>query len=377
MAMTGTPSLSEIITLSETRDDACVSVYFPSSPLSTDSDRMRLEFKNAITHAVRKLESTKIEPARIDSLRESLQRLENDREFTQNQAPGMAIFATPDFQQVFSLPNRFEQKTTVGDRFDIGALLRSVTFANAGFVLALAEGSIRLVELSAENPAVEHPLDLPADLHTVLEYTSNHGQADQARAQGTTGEKVEYRRFSRIVEEAVLAVIGDRGVPLILAATQDLDPAYRAVNTYNLLLEDGIDVNPQSLDVAELEARAREVLDAHYAAQLERWREDFGTHLSNGRATSGFAEVARAASAGAVAELLFNMDDDTQGTIGADGAVEQAAAPGPDSYGLVDEIAIRVLRAGGTVRAVREEDLVDRSPVVALLRYPLEGVPGL
>jgi len=38
---------------------------------------------------------------------------------------------------------------------------------------------------------------------------------------------------------------------------------------------------------------------------------------------------------------------------------------------LVDEIAARVLRTGGTVKAVRSDDLPDDSPVAATFRGPL------
>ncbi len=37
----------------------------------------------------------------------------------------------------------------------------------------------------------------------------------------------------------------------------------------------------------------------------------------------------------------------------------------------IDEIAARVLRSGGRVRAVRSTDLPDGAPVAAVLRFPL------
>jgi len=178
------------------------------------------------------------------------------------------------------------------------------------------------------------------------------------------------------VQDAVLPAVADSGLPLILAASRELEPAYRGVNDHPRLLEKGIEAHPGSLETDELESRARRILDEHYARELDRWREDFGTHRSNGRATSRLKDVARAASTGAVADLMFDMDDALEGSIDEDGEVHEAEAAGPSTYGLVDEIAVRVLRGGGTVHAVRREDLLDGSPVAAVLRYPLDPVPS-
>jgi glycine cleavage system regulatory protein len=53
------------------------------------------------------------------------------------------------------------------------------------------------------------------------------------------------------------------------------------------------------------------------------------------------------------------------------GAVTLADAPGPDRYGVVDEIVRRTWLAGGNVLAVRSQDLPEQSTVAAILRYRL------
>ena len=45
-----------------------------------------------------------------------------------------------------------------------------------------------------------------------------------------------------------------------------------------------------------------------------------------------------------------------------------AEEAGPRTYRAVDEIATRVLRTGGRVRAVRTDDMPDGAPVAALHR---------
>src|SRR5690606_1872429 len=118
-----------------------------------------------------------------------------------------------------------------------------------------------------------------------------------------------------IVQDAVLEAIGRADVPLVLAASANLDPAYREINTHRGLLERGIDANPSSLSLDDLETRGRAVLEEYFAAELAAWRRDFGTLRSNGRASSQLSDVARAATAGQVDTLLFDLEWNVEGQI--------------------------------------------------------------
>ena len=151
-----------------------------------------------------------------------------------------------------------------------------------------------------------------------------------------------------IVEGAVRAAIGSSDEPLILAATSEFEHAYRDANTYGRLLDQAIGANPTSLNDEDLEQRARAILDEHYAARITDWVETFGNRRAHGKGSTQLAEVARAATEGRVSELLFDIDAAQEGTI--------------------DEIATRVLRTGGRVRAVRTDDMPDGAPVAALHR---------
>ncbi len=369
------PTDQDLTELTQHRDPASVSIYLESSPYPREIEKVRLNLKNLVADAEGQLRDSGLASERIRSVIAPVRALEEDLrpddEFWMHQARGLVIFAAPDVLRTFQIPNRIKSQVAVGDRFDLGALLRSVTFPQGGYVLTVSEGGNHLWQLQQDSHPVELELSLPSDLHTVLEHADNSGQMDMPRSQGATGDRIERQRFCRIVQEEVLRQIGESPLPLILAASHDLAPVYRAINTHKHMLERGIEVNPEALNPAELGERAREVLDEHYREQLSQWKERFGTERSQGRATSRLKDVAYAATAAAVAELHFNMDDTSEGTIDENGIVHHAE-PGPATYGLVDEIAVRVLATGGIVRAVRNEDLLDGSPVAAVLRYPLD-----
>lgn len=363
------PTAHDLSELTGHRGGASVTVYLASSPLPDRTEAVQIALKDALAQAEKQLREAGISADDMASIVRAVRELESDHEFWQHQARAIALFVAPGVLRAFRLANELKSHTAVGDRFDLGPLLRASTFKHGGYVLSVSEGLVQLLELSATERPTVIKLKLPAELDSVLERADNGGKADPPRAEGATGQRIEQQRYCRLVQDAVLAVIDDPTLPMVLVASRDLEPAYRVINTYPALMEEGIDAHPESMSVDELDERARKILDEHYASDLSEWRELFGSRRSNGLATSQLSETARAATSGAVEELLFDMNSTVEGSIDDSGVVHDSDQPGPTSYGIVDEIAARVLRTGGTVRAVRSEDLPDSTPVAAMLRF--------
>lgn len=363
------PRIQDIAALTGARNDASVTIYLASSPVTTEHERIKLELRNAIDSAAQELTEAGADRSVVETTLEPLRALESDDEFWRHQSTSLALFAAGGELHSFRLANRLQDSARVGDRFDIGALLRALTYPNGGYVLGLSVQNTRLWRLLPDAHAHEIPLNLPDDLKLTLEHAENEGRLDRQRAQGATGDRPEREKFARAVQDAVLPHLQDH-YPLILAAANDLDPAYRAINTYDRLLDEHIDVNPAALDEAEADRRARDILDASHAAQTAEWKEHFGNRRANDHATSSLKDVAVAATAGQVEELHFDMDSHVEGTIDEMGQVTTVDTPGAGTYDVVDEIAVRVLNTGGTVAAVRQKDMTDGSPVAAILRTP-------
>lgn len=369
------PSSEDLTELSQQRNAGSVSLYIGSGtgdarpPIVHDTEAARLALRSTLTDALSELETVGVSREDRDDISAGVEALERDREFWGTQARTIAVFASPGHIRAFRLRNELPTHRAVGDRYDLGPLLRSTTFGHSGYVLAVTEGDVRLLFLGsdASSTPVELP-DLPEAIAESLNKTIESGRFDRRSADGTLGPKVEQRAYCSAVQDLVLNVIGDTGLPLVLSAAADLEPAYREVNAYRGLLDDGIDANPTSLSLDELEKRGRAILARHSGSELATWRENFGSLRANGLASSQLSDVAHAATAGLVDTLLFDLSSTEEGSIDEGGVVTIADEPGPTTYGLVDEIAVRVLRLGGTVKAVRREDLPDDKPVAATFR---------
>lgn len=365
------PSDDDIADLARQRDEIAVSIYLPTTPLTQDTAADRIALKNLAREALTQLDADGADRRRVAALAEELDDLQEDDEFWRVQARSLAIFATPDRLRTFRLANRLQPVLMVADRFHLKPLLRAVTFAHHAFVLALAENGVRLIEVSGDLPAapVRVP-DLPADAASVARKASLASRSPSGRIQGSEGRKVRLRQYARRVDEALRGLLAGQRVPLILATTDNLDALYRSVCSYPYLVGERVAGNPETTPDHELAHAARPLLDRLHAAELAAWHERFERYGRERRITTDIADAARAATFGAVESLLVDMDEVVHGTVDeTSGAVIFADGAGAASYGVVDEVARRVLLSAGTVWAVRRTDIPGQHGLAALLRY--------
>jgi hypothetical protein len=367
------PTRPEIAALLDERNPASVSIYLPTSPLPQEADADRIEFKNLAAEAVGQLEAGGADRAAVAGVREHVADLLDDDEFWTRMASSLAAFVTPDGVRTFRLPNRLSSLVEVSDRMHVKPLLRSVTFPQAAVVLALAQGSVRLIEVARDVPPEEIPVaDLPSDVASAVGKASISDRSMTGRLQGSEGQKVRMRQYARLVDRAVRPVLAGLGVPLILAGTDPLASIYRSVNSYPGLADEGIPGNPEGASDLQLAEAARGVLDRLYAAELARVRELFEARVSQGRGATDLTDVARAATFGAVDTLLADIDQVVPGFVDEEsGAVTLDDGDAAANYGVVDELARRVLLAGGSVLALRADDIPSDTATAAILRYPV------
>jgi release factor family 11 len=273
----------------------------------------------------------------------------------------------------FRLPNRLMSSVEVSDRFYVKPLMRATTFPQAAFVLALAQNLARVVEVSADAEPTEVRLpDMPQDAASFAGKASLADRAPVRRVQGSEGRKLRLRQYSRAIDQALRPFLSGLEVPLILAAAEPLDSIFRSVNSYPHLADQRIAGNPEAMSDGELAANARHALDELYAEQLRETQRLFEQRRSEGRGLTDLGDVARAATMGSVDTVLVDIDAVIPGSVDEHtGAVALADAPGPDRYGVVDEIVRRVWLTGGRVLAVRGEDIPGQGSVAAILRYSI------
>jgi hypothetical protein len=304
-----------------------VSIYAPTAP-EESGQRDRLEFKALASQALDQLAGA---PAERDGLRDVLDELADDEAFWARQAHTLAVFATPSGARTFQVANRLSPMVEVSDRFHVKPLLRSATFPQAAFVLALSQNAARLIEVSPDAPPVEVRVPgMPGDAASAVGKASLGDRSPDRRVQGSEGQKIRHL--------AGLVIAG----------------------------------NPDARTDAELAEASRRILDELYAEELSELRSRYAERVPQGRASDDLAAIARAATVGAVDTAFVDIDESMPGYVDeADGTLTLDAADDAANYGVVDEIARRVLLARGRVLAVRRDDIPGHGPAAAILRYPV------
>ncbi len=369
---TDIPTRADLERLLSDRDTACVSIYLPTAPEGS-GDPDRIEFKDLSAEALRQLDAASLERHALDDLRDALDDLAEDADFWARQAHSLAVFATPSGVRTFQVANRLSPTVEVSDRFHVKPLLRSATFPQAAFVLALSQNAARLVEVSPDAPPVEVKVPgMPRDAASAVGKSSIADRSPDRRIQGSEGQKVRLRQYARRVEEALRPVLAGLDLPLILAGSGPLESIFRSVSTYPHIARGIVAGNPVEKSDAELAEASRRVLDELYADELRDLRALYEQRVPQGRASDDLAAIARAATFGAVDTAFVDIDDTLPGFVDeTDGALTLDDSDDAVNYGVVDEIARRVLLARGRVLAVRREDVPGPGPAAALLRYPV------
>lgn len=366
---TDIPTRGQVSRLFGSTHPASVSIYLPTDPASS-AQAERIALKNMATEAAEQLRAADHPKREITALEEHFANLGADDEFWRFQARTLAIFATPDSLVTFRLPNRLTEMVAVADRFHLKPLLRSITFPQVALVLALAQNSVRLLEVLPEGGPTEVKLrELPEGVRDAVRIVHVDDRSPRGKTQSSMAEKSHLRAYCRAVDEAIRPLVSGRDVPLILAATDPLEPIYRSVNTYPHLAATTIQGNPENVPAGELATKARSVLDELYVGQLADLHKLFDERESDGRAATDVADIARAATYGMVDTLIVDMDSVLPGFVDDEGAVELSDNDDAAAYAVVDEIARRVWAHRGTVLAVRREDVPGEGDLAAILRY--------
>lgn len=367
------PTKADIEGIAALREPGSVSIYLPTGTTPPEADKARIELKNHLTQAVRSLEATGTDRARIARVQAEGEIILGDRDFWRYQSRSLAVFLDGAFAQTFRLPNKLTSACEVADRFYIKPLLRAITFPQSALILALAQNSVRLIRIDPETPpALVEVEAMPENVPAAVGLPSVSGRAASGRVQGSEGQKVRMLEYVQAIERALHPLLATSTQPLILAAAEPLAGIFRGATDYPRLLRDVIAGNPEDKTEDELATAARGVLDRLYAAKVTALKDDFSARIAAGTALVDLSDIARAATYGAVETLVFDIDRRVPGALDDEtGTITYADQGAPGHYGVVDEIIRRALASKAKVYALRAEDVPGGGAAAAAVRFPV------
>jgi hypothetical protein len=367
------PTRSEILALAAARTQPSITIYLATTPLTEAAQADRIALKNLGREAITQLQAADTDKRLIWPIEAALDEIGDDDEFWAHQANSLAIFLTPDSLRTFRLPSRLQSAVHVSDRFHIKPLLRSVTFGQDAYVLAIGRGGVRLIEVSPDLPPHVVPVpNLPSNMADALgRRRHTHSDGQMTSGQGTS-ENALLTRYARAVDEALRPVMTGHERPLIIAATEPMASVFRSVSSYARVAPTVLGGSADHTADHVLAAEARAALDALHAEEIAALGALFVQREAQGRATTDVAQAARAATFGAIDTLLVDIDLTLPGTVDDEtGEVTFSDVDDAVTYGVVDEIVRRAMNSGARIVSARKDDLPGNGALAAILRYPM------
>jgi hypothetical protein len=385
-------SRDELKDLLDQRAHGCASIYLPTDRTGTETQQDRLRLKNLLKTAAEQLAAYGLSIPQVEQLLEPANCLLSDGLFWRHQADGLALFCASDQTRVYRLPVNFKDLVVVTDRFHIKPLLPVLSNDGHFYILALSQNEIRLLLGTRDNVSEVELESVPASLAEALKYDDPGKQLQfhtgtvtptgqgrrpaifHGQGVGINDAKANLARYFRQVDSGLREILAEESAPLIPAGVDYLLPIFRDANTYDHIVDESIEGNPESMSAKELHQRAWALVQPRFlkAQQFagDRYRQLTGA--GSPLASHELSEIVRAARWGRVETLFVAVGIQRWGKFDSKtDRVELRAAPGPGDEDLLDFAAVQTLYRGGTVYAVEPRQVPAESPIAAVYRYEL------
>lgn len=370
----------------------CISIYMPAHKISSEAVQDPIRLKNLLRQAEEALAAQDYRKPEIEHLLDPMKALLEDTDYWNYQSNGLALFRTYDIFEQYRLPQSFEELVVVNDRLHIKPLLPLLASNGRFYLLALSQNEVRFFEGTRFRIGdIDLGDDTPTSLAEAMRFDDfesqlqSHTRTSQRTADARNAMfygmsdagdeavvKENIKRFLKQVDNGIVQHAGNDKLPLILAGVEYMQGLYREVSQYDPILEDGIDGNPEEVDLEMLHAEAWSIVKPHFQQEIAQDSDRFMQLHGNEdeRAATTIDEIVSSAYFQRIDTLFVPVDVQQWGTFDPErNVVELHAEKKPADNDLLDFAATHTLLNGGTVYALESEHVPGGASVAAIYRY--------
>jgi len=345
-----------------------------------------IRFKNLLREAEKRLNEIGIRSVEAKKLLKPAKALIKDGLFWQYQADGLAMFVSHRLFYYHRLPLKFDELLVVTDRFHIKPLLPLFSHEGQFYILALSQNEVRFFQCTRHSVEEVELENVPRCLSEALQYDDPEKQLQfHTRAPTAGGERAamfhghgagkddaknNILRYFQQVDQGLRNILKEGSAPLVLAGVDYLFSIYREANSYSHLVEQGITGNPESLKAEELHGQAWGIVEPQFLKVQEEAIAKYKQLAGSVRASKDLKEIVPAACEGRIDILFVAVGVQQWGFFDPDKHVVHIhVEPEPGDEDLLDLAAVHTFLNGGTVYALKLEEMPDETPLAALFRY--------
>ncbi|SOD81734.1 baeRF7 domain-containing protein [Spirosoma fluviale] len=380
-----------LLDLAEKAHDQSISIFIPTHRRGKQVNERqdRIAFKNHVQTVRLALEARSLRSNDINDLVEPMEALLDNPQFWRHQREGLAVFRNPDHFSIFHSPIPFADSSRLDSRFHLRPLLPFVQAFTTYYLLQIGKKGVCLYQADPFSISLIDTAEvMPSGLEDVTQYY-DFVEELQGRTTGRGGAVTMYTSddsnedqkakdhlladYFRLVNEAIIKLIGTQNAPLLLASVAYYQPIFRQVNTYPYLHEGGITGNFDHVKPEEMHQMANEVLSHKFEETQQQRINQYQNSLGSDLVSSGLRQLLEAAVTGRIevlflqedAELWGQFDEVTLAT-----TIHDEKQDGDES--LIEKVALLTLRHGGEVYVLDEANFPakqDSVNITALYRF--------
>ena len=381
---------NDLATLLETQPGWHISMFMPMAQRGAATQQNPIRCKTLLRQVEEQLLASGLRSQETQDLLQPVQQLLPNRDFWQRQSHGLALFIASQTFRAYRVPLTLDELVVVSYRFHIKPLLPLLSGDGHFFVLALSQKAVRLLRGTRFNIDEIELQGIPQGVATALQYDDvekkdHHYPGSQGRAAGGVSPLAGHGvgvsdathephdailRYCQQLDAGLRPFLRDEHAPLVLAGVEYLLPIYRRANTYPHLLEEGITGNPEGLRPEQLQERAWAVVQPHFSQAQEGAAAQYRQLVGTGRAINDILSIVMAAYDGRIDSLFVPVGVQQWGRFEPESRtvrVHREAEAGDED--LLDVAAMYTFLKRGTIYAVTADELPDRNPAAAILRY--------
>jgi hypothetical protein len=379
-------SMEELKMLIEKPEGVCVSIYMPTHRTFPETKQDPVRFKNLLREAEERLKAAGLRSLDVKKLLKPAKALIKDSLFWQYQADGLATFISLDLFYHYRLPFKFNELLVITDRFHIKPLLHLFSHKSRFYILALSQNKVRFFQCTQYSVKEVELENVPRSLNEALKYDDPEKQLQfHTRAPVAGGERAamfhghglgkddakdHILRFFHQVDHGLQKILQGERTPLILAGVDYLLPIYREANSYSHVIGEGITGNPEGLRPEELQKEAWELVEPYFLKVQQEAAAQYKQLIGSDWASNQIEKIIPAARDGQVDFLFVAVGVQRWGTFDpVTFSIHLHEKPELGDEDLLDFAALQTLLNGGTVYAVKPEELPDKAPIAAVFRY--------
>ncbi len=381
---------SEIESLTGRYNRWHVSIYLPTERVGADIQQNSIRLDNLLRESEEQLLAAGAEESEVERLLAPARQLVEDQVFWQQQSAGLAVFLADGLSRYYQLPLNFEEQVVVSGHFHIKPLLPVISSNGQFFLLSLDQQEIHLYQGSRYTMSEIQLEVIPDGLAEILKWDDPERRLQHHTGSGTELQggveaifhghgvaseddpKDYIRRYFQRIDEGVREWLAGEEAPLVLAGVEYLLPLYQEANSYPHLLEEGIQQDPQTLDVGSLHARAWERVEPLFEESRREYLNAFH-HLSDSepeRVSQDLTEIVPAAYFERIEALFTPVKTCCWGKFDPDSSsVDRHDQQQPADADLLDLAAAHTLINQGQVFTVEEEQIPAGKEAAAIFRY--------